>query len=103
MEASATLVWCTGRRGLCLLHPYWAEQFPMTSISEGARSVGWRTSAVLIISRSIIALIPARPRSALGQFLVLVPVYNDWGEDVFALAIALQNIVWGIGQPLAGG
>src|SRR6185369_11065834 len=26
-----------------------------------------------------------------------------WGRDVFALAVAIQNLVWGIGQPLAGG
>jgi len=25
-----------------------------------------------------------------------------WGRDVFSLAIALQNLLWGLGQPLAG-
>jgi MFS family permease len=29
-------------------------------------------------------------------------VANHWGRDVFALALALQNLLWGIGQPLAG-
>ena len=27
---------------------------------------------------------------------------NGWGRDVFALAFALQNLLWGIGQPFAG-
>ncbi len=27
---------------------------------------------------------------------------NHWGRDVFAFALALQNLLWGIGQPLAG-
>ena len=25
-----------------------------------------------------------------------------WGRDVFGLAIALQNLLWGLGQPFAG-
>ena len=27
---------------------------------------------------------------------------NHWGRDVFAFALALQNLLWGIGQPIAG-
>jgi MFS family permease len=29
-------------------------------------------------------------------------VANHWTRDVFAFALALQNLLWGIGQPLAG-
>ena len=25
-----------------------------------------------------------------------------WGRDTFGLAIALQNLLWGVGQPFAG-
>ena len=25
-----------------------------------------------------------------------------WGRDVFGLAIAVQNLLWGVGQPFAG-
>jgi MFS family permease len=27
---------------------------------------------------------------------------HNWGRDVFALAVAVQNLLWGIGQPFAG-
>jgi MFS family permease len=27
---------------------------------------------------------------------------HGWGRDVFALAIAIQNLLWGLGQPFAG-
>ena len=27
---------------------------------------------------------------------------NGWDRDVFGLAIAIQNIIWGAGRPLAG-
>ena len=34
----------------------------------------------------------------------LTPMTNEygWGREVFALAIAVQNLVWGIGQPFVG-
>jgi len=43
------------------------------------------------------------PRSSLGFFLTPLSEANHWGRDVFALAVAIQNLLWGIGQPLAGG
>jgi MFS family permease len=42
------------------------------------------------------------PRSSLGFFLTPMSAANHWGRDVFAFALALQNLLWGIGQPLAG-
>ena len=42
------------------------------------------------------------PRSSLGFFLTPMSQANSWGRDVFALALAIQNLLWGIGQPFAG-
>jgi len=42
------------------------------------------------------------PRSSLGFFLTPLSETNHWGRDVFALAVAIQNLLWGIGQPFAG-
>jgi MFS family permease len=42
------------------------------------------------------------PRSSVGQFLTPMSVDRHWGRDIFSFAIALQNIVWGAGQPFAG-
>jgi MFS family permease len=42
------------------------------------------------------------PRSSLGLFLTPLSSANGWGRDVFALALAIQNILWGLGQPFAG-
>jgi MFS family permease len=47
-------------------------------------------------------LIGFGPRSAFGFFLTPMSAANGWGRDVFALAFALQNLLWGIGQPFAG-
>jgi len=42
------------------------------------------------------------PRSSLGFFIQPMSREFAWGRDVFSLAIAVQNLLWGLGQPLAG-
>ena len=37
-----------------------------------------------------------------GLFQIPMTAEFGWGRDVFGLAIALQNLLWGIGQPFAG-
>jgi MFS family permease len=41
-------------------------------------------------------------RHAFGLFLAPMTRDNGWTREVFAFAIALQNLVWGAAQPLAG-
>jgi MFS family permease len=62
----------------------------------------WRTSALVIGFGSLIALIAFGPRSTLGFFLTPLSSANHWGRDVFAFALAIQNLLWGVGQPLGG-
>jgi MFS family permease len=62
----------------------------------------WRTPALVIGFGCLITLIAFGPRSTLGFFLTPLSSANHWGRDVFAFALALQNLLWGIGQPLGG-
>jgi MFS family permease len=62
----------------------------------------WRTPTVIIGFGCLIALIAFGPRSTLGFFLSPLSTANHWGRDVFAFALALQNLLWGVGQPFAG-
>ncbi len=41
-------------------------------------------------------------RHAFGLFLQPMSADLGWGREVFALAIAVQNLVWGLTQPVAG-
>lgn len=50
----------------------------------------------------LIALISFGPRSAMGLFFQPMTEANDWNREIFALAIAIQNLLWGLGQPVAG-
>src|SRR3954453_15080127 len=74
----------------------------MTQIAVTARSIGWRTPLVIILCGCFISLLGFGPRSAFGFFLTPMSQANGWGRDVCALAFALQNLLWGIGQPFAG-
>jgi MFS family permease len=72
-----------------------------TRAIDGSR-VGWRTPFVIILCGCVIAMLTFGPRSSFGFFLTPMSAANDWGRDVFALAFAIQNLLWGLGQPLAG-
>jgi MFS family permease len=41
-------------------------------------------------------------RHTFGLFLAPMTRENGWTREVFAFAIALQNLVWGLAQPFAG-
>ncbi|HEY6258159.1 MAG TPA: MFS transporter [Xanthobacteraceae bacterium] len=70
--------------------------------SEAAKTEAWRTPAIVVLSGCLIALLSFGPRSAAGQFLTPLSLANGWGRDVFSMAFAIQNLLWGIGQPFAG-
>ena len=71
-------------------------------LRPASSAVNWRTPLVIIICGCAIGLLSFGPRSSLGFFVQ--PMSRDfaWGRDVFGLALALQNLLWGLGQPIAG-
>jgi MFS family permease len=69
---------------------------------RGAATANWRTPLLIIGFGSLISLLSFGPRSSLGFFLTPMSFANHWGRDVFSFALALQNLLWGIGQPIAG-
>jgi MFS family permease len=63
---------------------------------------GWRTPLVIIVCGCLIGLLSFGPRSSMGFFIQPMSRDFSWGRDVFGLALAVQNLLWGLGQPLAG-
>src|SRR4029077_583181 len=57
---------------------------------------------VVVICGCLMAMLSFGPRSALGFFLTPMSQDNGWGPDVFSLALAVQNLLWGAAQPFAG-
>ncbi|MGE0751252.1 MAG: MFS transporter [Variibacter sp.] len=74
----------------------------MSSIETSGAVRAWRTPGLIILAGCIIAAVTFGPRSTLGFFLSPMSTSHGWGRDVFGLALAIQNLLWGIGQPFAG-
>jgi MFS family permease len=64
--------------------------------------ISWRTPAVIVLCGCLISMLSFGPRATLGFFLTPQSQANGWGRDVFGFALAVQNILWGLGQPVAG-
>ncbi|MEO1397524.1 MAG: MFS transporter [Pseudomonadota bacterium] len=70
-----------------------------TSIS----AKGWKPPVWLIITCGCtIALLAFGPRSAMGFFQDPILQDKGWNSTTFGLAIAIQNLAWGLGQPIFG-
>lgn len=55
-----------------------------------------------MLASCLICVLGFGPRSALGFFLTPLSAANGWGRDVYALAIAMQSLIYGAAQPFAG-
>src|SRR3984893_5057890 len=73
-----------------------------TAKSSTAKAADWRSPAVIVLGGCIIAMLAFGPRSALGFFLTPLSAANGWGRDTYALAIAMQSLLYGAAQPFAG-
>lgn len=62
----------------------------------------WRNSAWILFGSSLILAVSLGVRHGFGLFLPPMSAEFGWGREVFAFAIALQNLVWGLAQPFTG-
>src|SRR5258708_15055431 len=61
-----------------------------------------RSPLVILVWGCLIGLIRFGPRSAFGFFLAPMNAANGWGRDQFSLALAIEMLLWGAGQPFSG-
>jgi MFS family permease len=57
---------------------------------------------MLMISAGLILFLSLGTRQSFGLYLVPMSQDLGWGREVFSLAIAIQNLVWGLSQPFVG-
>jgi MFS family permease len=70
----------------------------MTANATPAKSVPW----LIIICGCLIAALTFGPRSAMGFFQLPMLAEKGWDRTTFGLAMALQNLFWGLGLPIFG-
>ena len=61
-----------------------------------------RSNLWLMLGASFILFISLGIRHGFGLFLNPMSVEFGWNREVFAFAMALQNLAWGVAQPFAG-
>ncbi len=61
-----------------------------------------RSIPLVIAAGCVIAALSFGPRSTMGFFLTPMTAEYGWSRETFALAIAIQNLVWGVAQPFVG-
>jgi len=62
----------------------------------------WRSPTVVLVCGGLILTIAMGIRHGFGLFLQPISHDMGWGRETFALAIAVQNLVWGATQPFVG-
>ncbi|MFP6851242.1 MAG: MFS transporter [Pseudomonas sp.] len=61
-----------------------------------------RGSLWILLGASLILALSLGIRHGFGLFLPPMSAEFGWGREVFAFAIALQNLIWGLTQPFTG-
>ena len=56
----------------------------------------------MLMAGCLIAMIGFGIRSVFGLFLEPMTIAQGWGRETFAMAMAIQNLLWGLGLPVAG-
>lgn len=62
----------------------------------------WRTPTVVLVASGLILTLSMGIRHGFGLFLQPMSADLHWGRETFALAMAVQNIMWGAAAPFAG-
>ena len=62
----------------------------------------WRTPTVALVATGLILSLSMGIRHGFGLFLQPMSADLGWGRETFALAMAVQNLMWGAATPFAG-
>jgi MFS family permease len=71
-------------------------------LNESTLTPAWRKPVFVLVAGCLIAMIGFGIRSVFGLFLEPMTVAQGWGRETFAMALAIQNLLWGLGLPVAG-
>ena len=71
-------------------------------VMNAANSQTWKTPVIVLVAGCLVSAVGFGARSGMGLYLDPMTVELGWTRETYALAMALQNIMWGIGLPIAG-
>ncbi|MYB33898.1 MAG: MFS transporter [Gammaproteobacteria bacterium] len=68
----------------------------------GKTNSSWQSVPVILAAGCLIAMIGFGIRASFGLYLEPMTIANGWTREIYGLAMALQNLFWGLGLPIAG-
>ncbi len=72
-------------------------------MSAAARAPWYFNPPVIIVAGCIVAIISFGTRASMGLFTYPISEFHQWNREIYGFAMALQNLMWGVFQPIAGG
>jgi MFS family permease len=75
---------------------------PHPSRDGSMSKASWRTPLLVLVAGTLVSAVCIGMRNTFGLYLRPMTETYGWGRELFALAIALQNIVWGLSAPFTG-
>src|SRR5438477_1974479 len=73
-----------------------------TEFMTTSHTASWRTPTVVLIASGTLLTLSMGLRHGFGLFLQPMSADLHWGRETFALAMAVQNLAWGITLPFVG-
>lgn len=73
-----------------------------SALQRTGQTPWWRDTVFLLLAAGLVMGLALGVRHVQGLFLLPVIAERGWTRETFALAMAVQNLVWGIAQPLTG-
>ena len=68
-----------------------------------ARPIPWYyVPMIVLVAGCLVAIVNFGIRSTFGQFTLPISEAHGWPRETYSLAIAIQNLMWGIATPIAG-
>jgi len=61
-----------------------------------------RSPLLILLCGCLIAMATFGPRSTMGLFTTPITSERGFSLELFSFAMAIQNLLWGLGQPFAG-
>ena len=74
----------------------------MSSVAVADRRLGTAAVFGVVLAACLISVFGFGIRASFGLYLDPLTVAREWPRETFALAMAIQNLLWGIGVPVAG-
>ncbi len=72
-------------------------------MTTATRAIPWYyIPMVVLVAGCLVAIVNFGIRSTFGQFTLPISQAHGWPRETYSLAIAIQNLVWGIATPIAG-